>query len=50
MGEKGGGGGQKTCLPLPFVRGDSKFEMGNGKHPLDFSGERVNLKTCTLKN
>ena len=45
-----GGGGQKPCLTLPFVSGDSKFEMGDGKNPLDLRGERVKLKACTLKN
>ena len=35
-------------LSLPFVRGDSKFEMGDGKCPLDVRGR--GSKACTLKN
>ena len=46
----GGGGGKKPCLTLPFASGDSKFEMGDGKNPLDLREERVKLKACTLKN
>ena len=30
-----------VSLTLPFVRGDSKFEMGDRKYPLDVRGERV---------
>ena len=30
-----------VSLTLPFVRGDSKFETGDRKYPLDVRGERV---------
>ena len=38
-----------VSLTLPFVRGDSKFEMGHKKYPLDVR-EWDGQKACTLKN
>ena len=45
--KKGGRGCRNDVLTVSFVRDDSRFEMGDGKRPLDVRGR--GLKTCTLK-